>query len=636
MLNILRKQAQSPLIQAMVVVIAIVFIFWGFGGGGNSSRTAVATVNGENISYQAYGQEYDRTVENFRRRFGGQMPPGLLEQLGIRQQVLSQLIRAELIRQGGEEMGIRVSDRMVQEKIKKMDVFLENGKFDQERYTSILGQNRMTPSGFEEGIKSDLRAGRVTGGVAGFTLVPDSAVDQWLAYNGQEIKLAYVQFDPADFTDKVEVKEEELAAWFEQHKEQYRSDPKVRLKYLVFRTEDDLEQVEPAEEEVKALYESRKENYRQPERRHARHILLKVSETDSGEIRAEQKKKAEQVLQQARQENSDFAALATEYSEGPTKDRGGDLGFFPAGQMVPAFDKKVFAMQSGEVSDVVETQFGYHIIKLEEILPASVRSFEQVRDNLAGTLKKQQAKNLTFKRATSAYEGIMRAGSLEKYSQQGKDTISTSEYFSRKNPPEGMVDDPKFLETAFQLKKGELSSIVEMRDGYAVIFVDDIQEPALPELDAVREQVVTDYTKVKAEELASQAADALLAASREQGALQEPSGSDDADAEQIITTDFLPRSPAEKDAPPGELLQSGFALAWKEKLPEKSVQIGQLYYVYEVAERRTGTEADTTDTAERDQAEKNLAAAARNELVSAWIAALQARSTITTNASLLK
>ena len=645
MLNILRKQAQSPLIQALVLVIVVVFIFWGFGGNRNNGRTPVATVNKTGISYQEYAQAYNQAAENVRQQFGGKIPQALMEQLGIKQQVLRQLIQAELIRQGGEEIGVQVSDLMVQEHIKEMAVFQEDGKFNQQRYEDLLARNRRTPTAYEALVKSELRTDRVTGDIAAFALIPDTEIDRWLAYTHEEIKLAYVQFKAADFTDKVEVKDDELAAWFAEKKENYRSEPKIRLKYLVFNRDDDMEQAEPTEEEIRALYESRKESYEQPEQRHARHILFKTEESDSETVRAEKKKKAEEVLLLARKEGGDFAALAKEYSEGPTKERGGDLGFFPRGSMVPAFDQTVFSLQPGEISDVVETQFGYHIIKLEEIRPASVRGYEEVRDNLAVTLKKQKAKTLTFQRVTKAYEGIMRSGSLEKYSKEGEADIQTSEYFARTELPEGMIKDPAFLDAAFHLNKGELSSIVETNNGYAILFVDDIKQPEIPELDAVRDQVVADYTKEKSEELAKRAADDLLAASREQGGLQqaiqeEPEAQEAQEKEnkqEIQVTDFLRRSADEQDGkelPPRQLIQEGFRLPWKQKLAQAPVQVGTSSYIFEVADRKAG--AEKVDATERDAARKKLLASARQELVSSWIAGLQARSTITTNESLLK
>ncbi|XCN74756.1 MAG: SurA N-terminal domain-containing protein [Candidatus Electrothrix aestuarii] len=634
MLNILRKQAQSPLIQILVLVIVIVFIFWGFGGNQNNRQTAVATVNKVDIPHQDYAQAYNRATDNFRQQFGGKIPPALLEQLGLQHQVLNQLIQSELMRQGGEEIGIRVSDLMVQEQIKDMEVFQEDGHFNQQRYKDLLARNRMTPAVFEESIKSDLRSQRITNDLADFALIPDNEVDRWLAYNEEEVKLAYVQLKAADFKDKVEIQDEELATWFASKKENYRSEPKIRLKYLSFKTSDDMEQVKPSEEEIQALYKERKESYKQPEQRHARHILFKTNEGDSEAVRTEKKKQAEEVLQLAHEEGSDFSELAKEYSEGPTKEKGGDLGFFSNGRMVPPFDQAVFSLQPGEISEIVETQFGYHIIKLEEIRPASVRTYEQVRDNLAVTLKKQDAKKLTFQRVTKAYEGIMRSGSLEKYSTEGEENIQTSDYFSRNKLPEDMINDPKFLDVAFSLKQGELSSIVEINGGYAILFVDDIKQPEIPELDAVREKVVADYTDEKSKELTEQAANDLLAASKELGGLQQAVQELEETKPEVKVSDFIQRSASGEDLPPNQLIQESFKMPWKQNLVQEPVQVGASYYLFEIAERRAGAEKE--DVSKRDEAREKLLASARRELVASWVAGLQSRSTITTNEALLK
>ena len=176
MLSILRKQAQSTLIQGLVLVIAIVFIFWGVGANMNNNRNSAATVNGKEISFQDFQRAYDRTVENFRKQFGGQIPSGLLEGMGVKSQVLGQLIQAELLRQGGEEMGLVVSDIAVQREIQKMAAFQQDGHFSLDRYKTILSQNRLTPTGFEEGLKADLQRQWVTKAVGGFAMVPDSGL----------------------------------------------------------------------------------------------------------------------------------------------------------------------------------------------------------------------------------------------------------------------------------------------------------------------------------------------------------------------------------------------------------------------------------------------------------------------------
>ena len=629
MLNVLRKQAQSTLIQGVVLVIVIVFVFWGVGANMNNNRNSVATVNGEEISYQNFQRAYDRTVENFRQQFGGNLPPGLLEGMGLKQQVVAQLIQTELLRQGGQEMGITVSELAVQHDVEKMDVFQQNGHFALSRYKEVLSQNRMTPTSFEDGLKADLQTKRVTDGIGSFAVVPDSVVEDYLAYNGEEIKLDYVALTPEAFTEKVTVVEDELASWFDKNKEKYRSDPKVRLEYLFFKYSDDSDKVELSEQELKDRYESEKAAYQKPEQRHARHILIKVSEGDDASVRAAQQKKAEEVLALARA-GKDFVELAKEYSEGPTKDRGGDLGFFARGRMVPAFDEAVFSMKVGDVSELVETPFGFHIIKLEEIRPASTRTFEQVKDNLAASIKKEKAKGLTFKRGSKTYEEIMRAGSLDKYGELDKEKVETTEFFARSEPPAGITADPQFLQAVFTLNKGELSSLVELPEGYVIVFVKDIQEPAVPALTEVRDRVVADYTAEKAAELTAQAAKDLLDAAREKGSLASAVGPELS----VQATEYLKRSaPASKELP-GQVLKNAFTLSWKDKLAKDTVLVGSTYYVYEVADRRLST--DPVPEAEKEKIRQQLLSSTRSELTSSWLAEVQKTAKIWTNQTLLQ
>jgi len=626
----LRRQAQSTLIQGLVLLIAIVFIFWGVGANMNNNRNSVATVNGREISYQDFQRAYEQSVENFRQQFGGQLPPGLLEKMGIKQQVVARLIQAELFRQGGEEMGLVLSESAVQREIEKMPVFQQDGHFDLNRYKTILSQNRLTPTSFEDGLRADLQMNRVRGGVGSFAMVPDSMVRGWLAFAGEEIQLSYVVLDPAEFEEKVEINDTDLASWFADNKEKYRSEPKIRLKYLFFNYDEDAGKIVMSDEELKGLYESKKESYQQPEQRHARHILFKVSKESPDSVRAEKKKKAEQVLALAKQ-GRDFAKLAEKYSEGPTKSRGGDLGFFARGRMVKSFDEAVFSLKAGEISTVVETPFGYHIIKLEEIRPAEMKSFAEVKDSLAASSRQQQARSLTFKRASKAYEDIMRAGNLDKYGEESSEQVLVTRYFGKSDPPEGIVADSDFLKMALSLNKGELSSLVELDTGYAIIFVDDVQEPAVPELDAVRERVIADYTREKAVELAGKAAADLLAGSREKGGIAAAAGD-----RQVHISDFLKRSsPAGKDAPPAELVRDGFTLAWNTKFPESPVRVDTRYYVYEISERRPGTQ-EGDDLQQQEQIREQLLASVRNELITFWLARVSKQADIWTNDTLLQ
>lgn len=624
MLKILRKQAQSTLIQAMVLLIAVVFIFWGVGTNLNNNRNSVASVNGEEIPVQDYQRAYDRAVEKYRQQFGGRIPAGLLEGLNLKGQVVGQLIRAELFRQGAAEMGLAISKEATRREIEKMKAFQKNGRFDLGRYKEVLSQNRLTPTSFEGGLRNDMLTGLVVETIGSFAVLPETEVAQWLDFSEREVKLAVRAIKSSDFEDKVKVDDAKLAAWFDQHKTEYTTEPKIRLRYLEFDFDKDIGQVQITDDALRARYASEQSKYTIPEQRHARHILFKVSPQADEQTVEKKKKLAEEVLARIRK-GEDFATLARQYSEGPTKDSGGDLGFFSQGRMVKPFDEVVFSMQPGAVSDPVRTSFGFHIIKLEEIRPARTRSFEEVKGELAKAMKKEEVKGITFKKASEAYEGIMRAGSIDKYSKQSGVAVEKTGFFSRTHPPSGITSDPGFLQAAFGLGKGELSSLVELKNGYVIVFVDDVQKPVVPKLADVRERVVKDYRKEKAVDLARAAAAEELVQAKKQGRL---SGKD------IKETGFVKRTASRVADVPPEVIRDAFSLPHAKQLPEQPVGVGNTFYLYEIRDRRLDTDSISKET--KKQLRQQLLANVRNRLVADWLADLQEKSEIWTNDAMLK
>ncbi|WP_456387337.1 SurA N-terminal domain-containing protein [Desulfolithobacter sp.] len=485
MLSILRRQAQSILIQGLVLIIAIVFIFWGVGTNMTNKRNSIAVVNGEEISLQDFQRNYERTVDQYRQQFGGALPPGLLEQLGIKRQVMLQMIRAELLRQGGEAMGIRLSKLATQEAIKNMDVFHENGQFSLQRYKDLLARNRLTPSSYEKGLQRDMLVERVTNAVSSFAVVPDTEFQVWLDFLGEEIRLDYAVFKPEDYVGQVQVNQGDLVSWYEQHKEEYRLEPKVKLKYL----------------------------------------------------------------------------------------------FFP-----------VKAGQGEETGN----------------------------------------KSEAFKQASQAYEEIIRTGSIDKYEQLGKAKVLVTDYFSRSQPPAGEVSDPAFLEKAFRLKKGELSSLVELKNGFAILYVAGIQEAAVPELDEVRDRVVADYRKDRAADLARKAAEEFLKkAVAENGRL--PSGA----GVEILESGFFKRATLQAGTtPPLPVVRDAFALTARENLARSPVEVGGSYYVFAVKERRQSDKP--LDGQEQEKLREQLQASAQSRLLADWLSFVQQRAKIWTNEQFLQ
>jgi peptidyl-prolyl cis-trans isomerase D len=641
MLSILRRKAQSPLIQATVLIIALVFIFWGVGTSQKGGRNAVATVNDEVIAFQDYQKAYDQNITNLRNQFGGTLPKGLLDSLDIKSQVINQLIQRILLRQGAEEMGILVSKKEIKQAIEEMEAFRTNGAFDLQQYEAILSASRMTPTLFEASMQADLLTSKVLDNLGRFTKVADHEVASRFLYDNEKIQLEYVAFTPAAFKEKVAVDDAGLAAFYEGNKDRYKTEPEIQLSYLFFSTEETADSAAYSDEVVRSYYERNINQYSQPEQRRARHILFTSSPQDPPDIREKKLQQAEDVLQQARA-GADFAELARLYSEGPSGPQGGDLGLFSRGRLVKPFEEAVFALEKGGISDIVETSFGYHIIKLEEIVPPHLTPLAEVQEDIRANLSKEAAKSSAFAAASKAYEDIILAGSMEKYAAAGATAVLETEFFTRQSPPASdgsparkIVSNPLFLNTAFSLQKGELSSLVDLGTSYAIIYVKDLKQPVIMDLDEVREQVQENYIADRAEQLAREAAEQFLARLRETGA-------EKADWEEGIQqlglklqeTDFLDRASNGGGLElPTSAIEQGFRLSAEHPYPEEIAINNTTFYVYKFQQKKEPTAANMA--AKEEELRSLLLEEKKRDLLTAWLENQESRAEITINDKLL-
>lgn len=631
MLQILRKKAQSTFIQIIVVVIALVFIFWGVGANLNGDRQAALVVNGEEITFQEFQQSYDRAYQRLSDQFGGNVPKGLAETFGVKQQVINQLIQTALLRQGAERMGLLVSGQEIRQIIEKMVQFQENGAFNLERYKAVLATNRMAPTKFEDSMRFDRLsevAVREIGNFAG--TATDFEIQEVYSQQNEKIAVKYVKVSPEQFIDKVKIDDDALKTWFETVKENYKSEPQLKLKYLAFTFENVGRKIVIDPSKIEEYYQNNIKSYQVPEQRHARHILLKASETDSAERHQEQANKAEEILGLARN-GGDFSALAREYSEGPSKDSGGDLGFFSAGQMVPAFDEVVFSMQPGDISDVVKTQFGYHIILLEEIQAPKTSLLEEVTAEITSTLQQKEAESLTFQVANDAYEGIIGAGSLTKYAENNPDIqIQQTDFFPRSNAPTELKQDAQFMEKAFELNKGELSSLIKGQSGYAILFAEDLKEPAIPAFESQKDILGKDYQKAQSKIMAENAAKELLNNLREDKELETMAQELGVSVQE---SGFLNQSEQNNDAAfPSALLGEAFLLSASSPLPEEPGKVGDDFFIYSFLGRQTPTMPEGSEEAEKYR--ENLLRFKQQQLLSAWLRHLETDAKITRHQSL--
>ena len=636
MLDLLRKKTQSPFIQGTILIIVLVFIFWGVGSGINDNLNIVATVNNEGIPYEDFQKAYNQLTTQYRNQFGGNLPKGLLENLDLESQTLDQLIQRTLLRQGAREMGIVVSNLEVQQAVEKMEAFRTNGSFNVEQYKNILSSSGMMPSSFEASMRTDLLSGKVLSHLARFAKLTPLEVNEQFGFDNKEISIEYISFSGSDFKEAIEAGDEELLSFYEENKNNYMTDPQVKLNFLLFPYKAD-EKLVITDEEIESFYRQNFNRYSIPEQRSARHILIKTSAEDSEDALSEKLNRAEQVLELAKT-GEDFTELAKQFSEGPTGPKGGDLGSFSRGRMVKPFDDAVFALNEGEISDIVETQFGFHVIKVEKIEPAHTRALEEVKDEITFQLQKQKGNELAFTGATEAYEKIILAGSLEKFSQQNTDiTVDQTEFFPRKSPEksgftEGMINEPAFLNAAFTLNKGELSSLIETAKGYAIIFAADKKVPEISLLDDVKEQVQQDYISVKSDTMAQETAQAMLASLKEQGSVDLVAEATK-HGKTLENSGYITRNGSADSTLPTQIVTLGFELSDETPYPEEIVSDNGAFYVFRVMEMRQPSPDLYTE--KEKEFKTALLERKKGTLLASWLANVRSKAEIEINEQFL-
>ncbi|HID96729.1 MAG TPA: hypothetical protein EYP57_00830 [Thermodesulfobacteriaceae bacterium] len=516
MLDFIRTKAHSWMIKFILGAIVIVFVFWGIGSFRSERLDVIAKVNGEKILVESYRQAYGQAVERYRQMFGGKIPEQLLEQMNIKKQVLNALIDDVLIRQHAEEIGIRVIDQEVQRFVMNIPAFKENGVFNRTRYERALTGARLTPPGFEESVRQQiLREKLQTIMVAGLA-VTDEEIRAHYAFENEEVNFSYLVIDAPGCREEVNATGEKLTAWYDSHKERYLTEPQIRLRYLLFSPDDYESSVNATDADVQAYYQSHPDEFKSDEQRRARHILLKLPQDANETKAAEVRNRADEVYKRLEQ-GEDFERLAREISEDKgSAPKGGDLGFFGRGDMVRPFEKTVFELKVGETSRPVRTQFGWHVIRLEDIREAAVKPLAEVREAIVKTVKARKAEKAARQKADEAYDEIIQLGSLEAFEESSGLKLQETGLFTRKKPPALLGTGREIIDTLFSLEAGELTSLLHIPQGFLVAEVSEEKEPYVPEFDQVRDKVRNEYIKAQAFEICRSKAREILEDVREE------------------------------------------------------------------------------------------------------------------------
>jgi len=529
---------------ALVVLAFIIFYIPAFlgqddgAGGALMGSSMVARVDGKEISVEEFRRAYMAQIQIYRTAYGGQMNEQMLRQLGIDQQILQQMVDEQAAIAEARRQGIDVSDGEVAARIMSLPSFQENGQFiGHDRYVGLLRMQRppLSPSEFEESLRRNMVVDKLRGALTEWITVADGEIEQEYRRRNEKVKLDLVSFPLDKFRPEVKVDESELAPYFEAHKEQYRIGERRKIRYLLVDIEALRGKSQPSSREIERAYNDGLEMYSTPEQVRASHILLKTEGKDEAAVKA----KAEQVLKEVQAPNADFAALATKYSEDEASAKqGGDLDYFARGRMAPEFEQAAFSLEPGKISELVKTQYGFHIIKAIDKKAASTRTLEEVRPQIQDQLAWEKAQAAATSLAGTLEAQVNAPADLDKVARENGLKVEESGYFTRDEPIMGLGPSPQAAAEAFELNSGQVSGAVRVSRGFAFFTVTDKQAPRLPKLDEVKDRVREDITREKAKELARQKAAAAAAALK--GAADFAKAAKAAGVE-VKTTELLPR-----------------------------------------------------------------------------------------------
>ena len=482
----------------LVIVVFVLFVFVDFGAtvprGTSIPTDSAATVGDIDITFGEFERSYRQMEDVYRQAMGDQFNREMAQQMGLPMQVLDSLVADKILLQEADRMGLRVTDEEVRQAILEYPAFQASsgGFIGEERYRQTLRSNGFTVDTFELMIRTGLLGQMVRDVLAANLFVSDQ--DVLASYKDQieQAKIRFVQLPSSSMASEVIASPEELAAYFDEHKESFRIPERRVVDYLLLDQNALRESIELADEELFDYYEANPEEFTQEEQVRARHILLQV-----GNERTEQQAEEQMLAIRDRLANGEgFATLATELSDDPgSKALGGDLGFFGRGQMIGEFEEAAFAAEPGEVVGPVKTNFGYHLILLEERRQAGRSSFADAQEQIRSQLLNQRAQDLAESTATDLAERIDKEDlTTPEALQQLADsetsvTFLTTPAFGREDNVPGIGRGTGFSVTAFELGQDEISEPVQAAAGWVILRLAEVQEPRLPELDEVRDEV---------------------------------------------------------------------------------------------------------------------------------------------------
>ncbi len=519
MLKYMRENAGSWGIRAIFVILVLAFIGWGGGGISDffqGTDDLAASVNGTTIKRADYENRARRLLQTYRSQYRAILKKDITPQMELeyKKSLLERMIERELLLQTIDEMGLAISNSAVSEAIKAEDSFKDEKtqQFSYELYTRLLRANQLTPEAYELERRRDLLIEQLRTSVEDFVKVSAAELESDFLRKNEQLDLNYVAFSSKNFEAQVEPSPEELRKTYEENAASYQSEEQRRVTYTVLDPSSLISTLPIPDEaailkEFETKYKGTKD---EPEMVRARHILFKTEEgADNAAVLA----KAQEVLSKLRA-GADFADMAKLHSDDAASARdGGDLGFFGRDKMVKVFEEAAFALQPGALSEPVQSDFGYHLIKVEERRAAVPATLERYREEIISSLRSNAAAEQAKERLRDLRKTVTDTPNLfEKHLAEARLPVQVTPAFTKDGNQPGIPDARVLTRTAFAIPAvGRFSAPQSSSSGSIYLLrLDEIIPPAPMSFEDALERVKKDHVGKQAKLLAKAAAEDIL------------------------------------------------------------------------------------------------------------------------------
>ncbi|NOY52053.1 MAG: hypothetical protein GXP58_00335 [Deltaproteobacteria bacterium] len=629
MLYLMRNKIKSVVMWFIIgAFLATIFYAWGVGSarrgsGKRGEKNWVAHVAGEKIS----AVEYERALQRMQDRFQD-LPAELVKKLNLKERTLEGLIRQRLLQQEAQRMGIEIPNEELARSIETLPYFQENGTFSKRAYRTALSQYfKMTPTIFENRQRAALQVQKLEDLIGDTVKVSEKEIHQAYVRQNEKVVIEYALLRADDHRPKGRIRKAAAQAYYEKHQEDFRTKEEINVLYAYLTPQDFFREVTLPEGAAKRYYKENKEDYVQPEKIRVRHILIRVPRNADGEALQKAREKIEGILKQVKA-GQDFTELARKYSQDSSASRGGDLGYFAKGQMVKAFEKAAFALQPGETSGIVQSKFGFHIIKMEDHKAAIAKSFEEVRPRIEAKLKFIEALHHARKKAMHLYAEIRKGKDFRGAIEEAGYSLRETGYFSRAdNRIAGIPTDlaRAFNEEAFAAGDNGVGR-VRGDQGFLLLQVLKRRPPRIPALKEVRAKVNAAVAVEMGRENVRKAAVEMVKALKGKHPFVEAAKQ----AKAVETKTTAPFTRTESPVSP-DFTKAAFALTADH--PADRIETKQGEYVLFLRKKIPADESAYAGA--KEEIKKSLREEKKKNLLAAWVNQIRKGTTVKVNQDLL-